>query len=237
MPTIAEHLPLPEREGSPMRAERLLRNMNKVFSHDLPNEMVALQSLLQFLALEETDRLGADGREYLRRSQNAARRASDMVRFLKEMARVNAFMCRTETVALEPLARELQSEVQRLYPARDFIFAWQWDVPALVGDARVFLQALLELFAGLLSPQGLRCQVQAGARQLKDAVELTFQLAETPAVPIPPAAESRGLDDKMEIILAREWLALCGANVAVTRNGAGGTRFTIAVPNPNAAKP
>ena len=232
MPTIAQHLALPELEGSPMRAERLLRNMDKVFSHDLPNEIVVVQSLLQFLSLEETERLSDNGREYVRRLQNATRRASDMVRFLKEMARVNAYACKMETVALVSLARELQGELQRLHPAREFVFAWQWETPALFGDARAFLHALIQLFAGLLSPQGLRCQVQAGARPLKGALELTFQFEETPAALDPPVSLSpRGLGEKMEIILAREWLALCGADVNVTRNGAAGTSFAIAVPN------
>src|SRR5438046_377554 len=39
------------------RADRLLRKMHPVLSHDLPNQLVALEGLLQLLEQEETLRL------------------------------------------------------------------------------------------------------------------------------------------------------------------------------------
>src|SRR6266542_384953 len=66
-PSLARH----DGEISLAKAERLLRSMHKVFSHDLPNQMVVLQSLLQLLRQEEAQNLTDDGREYVRRLQNA----------------------------------------------------------------------------------------------------------------------------------------------------------------------
>src|SRR5688572_300329 len=145
------------------RAEMLLRGMHKVFSHDLPNQMVALQSLLQLLSLEEAGRLSEDGREYVRRSQSASRRASEMVRFLKEMGRLNVFVPKTETIALANMARELQGELQRLHPHREFAFEWHWSAATITGDTRAFLQAIVELIGGLLASGNDTCRIQASS--------------------------------------------------------------------------
>ncbi|MBI3821113.1 MAG: hypothetical protein HY289_00360 [Planctomycetes bacterium] len=212
-----------------MRSDQLLRAMHKVFSHDLPNQMVVLQSLLQLLDQDEAARLSGDGREYLRRLLNATRRASDMVRFLKEMGRLNSFTPRSETIALDALARELQGELHRLYPGRTFEFDGQWRVPALVGDARVFLSALLELFAGLLAPQGKWCHVAAGSERAGDGVALTFRLDEKSGAPR-PVGFLQMIEQRMEIVLAGEWLRLCDAHLELTLPADGATRFTIAVP-------
>lgn len=208
---------------SPMRADRLLRGMQKVFGHDLPNQMVVLQCLLQLLNDEESPRLSADGREYVRRLLNATKRASDMVRFLKEMARAQAFTARSESIALAVLARELQGELQRLHPATRFEFDWRWGCPTILGDPRVYLQAILELIAGFLIPDRKACRLSATSELQGAAVEMAFQL-DGICGPLP--AEQR-----MEVVLAREWLALCGAGVDLIPLPAGVVRFSIVVPN------
>jgi light-regulated signal transduction histidine kinase (bacteriophytochrome) len=219
-----------ELADSAMQADQLLRVVQKVLSHDLPNQMVILQSLLQLLNEEESARLSGDGREYVRRLLNATKRASEMVRFLKEMGRVSAFTSKSETISLSALVRELQGELQRLHPAKQFEFDWQWKTPAIRGDARVFLQAILELFAGFLYPQSMSCRVSARSETLVDAVELTFALEERPTS-TQPRGNPQTLDQRMEIILAREWLALCGTSVEVTLLTSGGARFVLVVPN------
>jgi light-regulated signal transduction histidine kinase (bacteriophytochrome) len=213
-----------------MRSDRLLLGMQKVFGHDLPNQMVVLQSLLQLMAEEESPRLSDDGREYVRRLQNATKRASDMVRFLKEMARLNALTPQSGTITLAALARELQGELQQLHSATRFEFDWHWIVPAILGDPRVYLQAILELCAGLLSPNSKRCRVSATSEQHGDAIELAFRLQE-PKETAPPRCTMQTLEQRMEIVLAREWLALCGAGVELNLPAGAGTCFSIVVPN------
>ena len=227
MATTMKRSSLLNEQDDSSRSERLLRNMHKVFCHDLPNQMVALQSLLQLLNTEESDRLSGDGREYLRRLQNAARRAGEMVRFLKEMDRVSAFHCRADTIALSVMARELQGELKRLHPATEYVFEWHWHAPAVHGDSRVFLAAILELSAGLVSTQTKHCSVQATSQVKGDSIELAFRFAESAATQS-GAATPR---ECMEIILAREWLALCGAVVDVTILNSAETAFRIVVPN------
>ena len=199
--------------------------MHKVVHHDLPNQMVALHSLLQLLNDEESARLSAEGREYVRRLQNATKQSSEMVRFLKEIDRIHTISCKAETVKLSALARELQGEFVRLYPGTQFAFEWQWQVPALVGDVRVFLHATRELFAGLMQPPGKSCRVSASSAQRGEAVELAFRLEESPT---PTRANPQKLEERMEIILAREWLALAGAELMLSVGAE--SRFVVVVP-------
>lgn len=211
-------------EKSHARADRMLDNMHKAISHDLPNQMVALQSLLQLLNQEESDRLSDDGREYVRRLQNAARRASELVRFLKELGRLNGFTLKIETIELSRWSRELQGEMQRVLPAKEFTFEWQWHTPSLTADSRVLMQAVVELCTGFLATSGNPCRVRATSRTLGPVIELAF------------CVEGAGLSapastDRLEIILAREWLALCGADVDVPSLSGAEARFSIAVPD------
>ena len=147
-----------------------------------------------------------------------------MVRFLKEMARLSAFTSKSETIPLATLARELQGELQQLHPARAFEFDWRWNVSAIVGDSRVFVQAILELCAAFLQSPGKRCRLSATSEQHGDAIELAFHLDGI------KMAHPQPLEQRMEIILAREWLTLCGAAVEVTPVGDGEVRFSLVVP-------
>ena len=220
------------RAASPDQADRLLRSMQKVCRHDLPNQLVVLQSLLKLLSLEESDCLSAEGREYLRRLQNATRQAGGLARFLKEMAGLNNRSPRLETIALAGLARELQGGLQHLYPARHFAFAWDWRVPAIIGDARLLVQAILELYAGLAHSERGECRLAATAQEHADIIELAFTIEELPAdEPGLAQGKPRALDERLEIILAREWLALCGTGVEVMSAGAAEARFSLILPN------
>lgn len=213
-----------------MRSDRLLSGMQKVIGHDLPNQMVVLQSLLQLVNEEECNRLSKDGREYVRRLLNATQRASAMVRFLKEMARLNAFNRVSETMALADLARELQGALQQLHPTTVFEFDWQWSVPAILGVSRVYGRAMLELCTGFINPQGGQCRLSARSKHVGDAVELKFLLAQMHDAG-PVRGTTQTLDERMEVILAREWLALGGASLEVTLPSRGETNFSIIVPH------
>src|SRR5438094_10253573 len=101
--------------GDVPRAERLLAAMHKVFSHDLRNQLVVVQSLISLLELEETPHLTQDGKEHLTRLKGAAARAGVMVDFLKEMARLARASEASEDIRLTALAREIKGELSHLY--------------------------------------------------------------------------------------------------------------------------
>lgn len=215
------------------RAERLLSHMQRLHNHDLPNEMVALQSLLQLLSFDESKNLSEDGREYVRRLQNAAKRASDIVRILKELGRLNAHECAAEKVELDRLARELQGELQRGFPELQFQFKWQWRTPAVFGDSRVYLHAVVELCKVLVPASTKALLVQAGSRRRGDFDTLEFSFRDTALTQFPqgnhPIAAAPA--EPLEVVLAREWLALCGADLQFDKCDSSGAAFLINVPS------
>ena len=161
---------------------------------------MVLQSLLKLLSLEESANLSDEGQEFVRRLQNATRHASAMARFLKEMGSLKTRVARLEPIALAELARELQGGLQHLYPARQFVFEWDWRVPAIVGDRRLYVQAILELYAGLAHANGAQCRLTASALEHADTIELAFHIqerlsSEGPAAPVAP--KPRAVEDRM----------------------------------------
>lgn len=226
--TSVESDAAPESEGDD-RAARLLRGMHKVFSHDLPNQLVALQSLLQLLHADEWDRLGPDGREHLRRLVSAAEKAGAQVRFLKEMARLHRYQSGAEPVALAPLLRELQAELNQLFPGGTLAYAWDLQVASVWADPRFLGQALRELLGGLLqSAPAARWRVEGGARAGESGAELTFRVVPEGAASSPRRAEPA--EQRLEFVLAREWLAAWGARLLLPAEGRGPGSFAILLP-------
>lgn len=226
---IIHHRPTPKDADAVAPSQRILQGMHKVLGHDLPNQMVALQSLLHLLDQEESAQLGEDGREYVRRLHSATRRAAGMVRFLKEMSRLDRQGVRCEEFLVAALARELHGEMQRAHPDRSIEFSIDGGVATMQGDPRVFLQALIELCGGVLHPQIRPCKVSASFARRSDTVQLAFHMEEG----YDPAAArlaADALEQRMEVILAREWLARAGASLEVELPAPGGIRFAIVVP-------
>lgn len=215
-----------------MRSDRLLRGMHKVFSHDLPNQMVALQSLLQLLNADEAAHLTNDGHEYVRRLQNATQRACEQVRFLKEMGRINSLAVKTEPIALGVLAQELQGILQQRHAGVEFAFAWQWHVPSITADPRTMMLALAELLGALMHLETRRCRISGESAVVGAQTELTITLEEPCAI---AAAKERwnaaALDQRLELVLAREWLAVSDARLALDPPTDTTIRMVISVPN------
>lgn len=217
-------------EQAAARSDRLLSNMHHVYSHDLPNQMVALQSLLQLLSLEESANLSDDGREYVRRLQNVARRANELIRFLKEMGRLKTFTCKIETIALGNLAREVQGELQRRLPDKKLEFDWHWQAPTVVGDVRVYVRAIGELCSSLVAGPGDAWRVHATSRERPEATELAFRVEASTAA---PETQDRAATtvERLQAMLAREWLALCGAELVAAPQAGPEVSFLIVAPN------
>ena len=224
-----------------MPSERLLRGMQKACSHDLPNQIVVLQSLLQMLQLEEADRLSPDGQEYVRRLQKVTQRTAELARFIKEMCKLNGYVGKPEELSQQVLAREIQGALKQHFPDKQFRFDWQWAVPSIVGDYRTVLQALIEILSWSAARQGNVCQVTGAAAEKENQLVVHFGLATVDPTPdntpqtvskpdVQPSPEQR-----MEIILAREWLAVSNATLAMPSknvgDGPGECEFTIHVPN------
>src|SRR5689334_16086376 len=72
--------------ASENRAERILKTLARVFQHDLPNQLVVFQGLLQLLESEDQDRLSPQGLEFLQRMKSVSLKTLEIGRHVKEMS-------------------------------------------------------------------------------------------------------------------------------------------------------
>lgn len=217
------------------QAQRLLDAMRPVCSHDLPNQAVALQSLLQLFAWDEASQLSPQGREYFERLQSIANKTYALTQYLKELARLQRYQPRGERLTFAAVVDDLRAEVQRAEP--DCRWTWQcrWRQDGFRADRRLVQQALVQLLhvarAGLagLAPT-VDMETTAGADE-----HIEWTIAALPGHASAPAAERRGADaneQRLAYNLAQEYLAATGI---VCRDGPvpapGAVAFTLVIPN------
>jgi signal transduction histidine kinase len=207
------------------RAGRLLGHIRKALSHDLPNQLVAVQGLLQVLQLEERQRLSADGQDYVRRAVAAAQRAQALVGNLKELARLGGERRLGEAVGLTELTAELGAEVQKLHPGCGLDCRLDPGADRVAAPRRLLHDGLLRLLRGLLDGAAAR-RLRIRSRRVPAGVELT--VADLPRGGRPPA---RSDGDRLEWVLVEETLGECGGSLSV-RAEAGGDVLALVLPAP-----
>jgi signal transduction histidine kinase len=94
--------------------DRLLFVLQKALGHELPNRLIAIQGFAQLLGLEESDRFGLDGKEYLQRLSAATQRAATLVKGLAELVRSVRATEVAERFSLSEAWREAAAEVKQL---------------------------------------------------------------------------------------------------------------------------
>jgi hypothetical protein len=206
--------PPPDAAGE--RAVRLLQQMHRVLSHDLPNQLVALQSLLQMLDMEDLAGLSPDAREYIRRLGGVAAKAGGMVRFLKELARLHDHEPRAENFNLAVITPDVCSDLELAFPETAFEYRIRCDACRVHGDPRLIRLAVVEVLrylVGLVSAARVAVTLDGEVRE--DRVELRGAARaahEPPGSPLRPADGDP--DQSCELILARAWLAAGGGSLA-----------------------
>jgi signal transduction histidine kinase len=124
---------------------RLLDCFQKGLGHELSNQLVAIQGLLQVLRLEEGDRLDEAGRDYLQRLTAAARRAHGLVADLAAVARVCRDDLPVEPVGLADAAREAAAEVNQLFPGHSIEYHFGELAPVLTVSRLALRQVFVQL--------------------------------------------------------------------------------------------
>jgi K+-sensing histidine kinase KdpD len=208
------------------RGERLLQKMRPVFSHDLPNQMVALQSLLQMLERDEAELLSDAGRDYVGRLHQVAHKTAGLIAFLRELGGLHAYRPQVAGVALARVLRDVQSELHEQLPDTPIECELGGDVPSVNADARLLTRALVALLGCLLerAPAGrgrLRLTGRRGA-----PIELRGELA-WGAAGVRPARVH--LQQRPEIVLAQECLAVWHACLCEVRDAVDHSLFVIHV--------
>ena len=100
--------------------------MRPVCSHDLPNQAVALQSLLQLFAWDEAAQLSPQGREYFERLQSIANKTFALSQHLKELARLARYEPRSERLTFAVVADDVRAETQRADPECRWTWQRRW---------------------------------------------------------------------------------------------------------------
>lgn len=102
------------KEMDPSRDDRLLAVLQKGLGHELPNRLLAIQGLAHLLDLEEGQRLGPDGKEYLQRLTAATQRTHALVKALTDLTRAARATELPERICLPEALREAAAEVKQL---------------------------------------------------------------------------------------------------------------------------
>ncbi|MCI0379348.1 MAG: hypothetical protein L0215_17195 [Gemmataceae bacterium] len=202
------------------RAERLLQAMHTVFSHDLPNQLVVIQSLAVLLDQEEKSKLSSDGVDHLTRLVGATRKASRMVQFLKRMARLEKWQEPVMTIPLAQMASAVRAETQKLFPDRTLTFDFAWHAAEARGCPAALEQALVEIVRCRLEwtrVQAARITLQSA--RMNNATQLQVAIASAQVAPTPGPPSRQALADSLELKLARELLATWGARLQVSEQG------------------
>jgi PAS domain S-box-containing protein len=133
-----------ERTAQLELANRELEAFSYSVSHDLRAPLRSIDGFSQALLAEYTDRLDAQGRDWLRRVRAATQRMAQLIDDLLSLSRVTRSELRRERVDLSAMARAFAAELQRAQPDRRVTFAIA-DGLVVDGDSRLLRVAVENL--------------------------------------------------------------------------------------------
>jgi hypothetical protein len=215
------------------RAHRLLHGMHQVCSHDLPNQSVALESLLHLFAMDEADQLSPQAKEYLQRLQSVAHKIAGMAQYLRDLIRLERHQPDIGEIAFERLVHDLKAELQRQLPEHAFTWNTQFPVGSAVADRRLLAPAAIALVHGAAEALGstdLHLTLRS-AGQPSGGAALTLRIAPAPAAALAgmAATATTNSERRLEFALGVELLAL--ANIDCRReDAAGAIAFVLTFP-------
>ena len=181
-------------------AGRLIAAMHQTCSHDLPNQVVALHSLINLIEMDESENLDATGRDYLARLKSVARKMGSMADFLRELAQLPRATPVRERIDLAQLVRELAAA------ARFSGIAITWEtrlrVDAVVADHRAVHQSLADLTQLLAENRPAKGAVFSfNSTALSTGVRVELGLRPSPGITM------ESIERRLDYVLARERLA------------------------------
>jgi K+-sensing histidine kinase KdpD len=156
----------------------LLGCLLKVLGHDLPNQFVAANGLLRLLQSEEGERLGEDGKDYLRRACATLERSQALVTGLADIVRAARGAEPSQSLLLAEVVGEAAAQGRRVFAGHPIAIQSDILVPILEAPPQSFRQVLaLLLRRAIQSSQEGVSQVTIRAEPATDGVEirLTWQ--------------------------------------------------------------
>jgi signal transduction histidine kinase len=238
------------------RLERLLACFQKALGHEIPNQLVAIGGLLQLLELEEGERLGLDGRDYLGRLHAGVQKLQLLAVALADLARVARPLDRPAGQAagdekrapgsVGQMVEEVVVEVKQLFPGRVIEYHISPTAHTLTvsrPDLRTVLLPLLR-HAVQRSGEGRPVRLEIDARRSGTEVELCLadDGPEIPADrqatlfdPFPGAgpgdvAQGGNPPHNLGLFLAQQVVAGWGGCLGLASAPGQGCTFTIRIP-------
>jgi signal transduction histidine kinase len=200
------------------RVHRLFSACQRGLNHDLTNQLVALQGLLQLLEMDESERLSTTGKEYLKRLKGVGHRTLHLARTLRDLIRLVGAPARAEIVPLPQVVDDLLDSMVPP-PARKA----EWDEPRVWAPPERVRHAFALALALLAEAYGThQTFFQFIACQRDGLVECTISpnLAEETGTLLNAAERSLPLPnpevwhDKLECVLLRELVESWGGTAA-----------------------
>jgi signal transduction histidine kinase len=217
--------------------ERLLGCFQKALGHELPNQLVALQGLARLIEMEQADRLDDEGRAYLLRLADLARRADGLVRTLAEIGRLTKDSGPVEEASLAEAVSEAAAEVNLTAPGWSLRYAIDPRAAVVPVSRRSLRLVLLHLLRNAVQSDGGRAScVEVGSRRAANEVELWVKddgrgLPETQA-PRLFACFAGGGTAGLGLFLVRQIVAGWGGAIRVHSEPGAGASFTVLVRTP-----
>ncbi len=207
-----------------MQADRLLREMHKLCCHDLPNQIVVAQTLLQLFLDDETQRLDAEGVESLQRLTRLLAGAASMTRVLRELVKLADQESKPELLDWKLLARDWRAKIAERFAGRDISLQTFWDVPSARGVANAITGAILEFLSISIAEGTEPVIVKACTEQRADGVQLTCEVIGACQGDSPP------LKTRIEWLLIRNLVTQSGGVIETSEVKNASARFVVIMP-------
>ena len=230
---MPENLSSAELASRSQRLERRLEIIRKAVGHDLPNQLVVIQGLLQLLVLEESSRVSAEGQEYMRRLGGASARALEMVHLLKNIMRVGTQPEKGEAISLKELAGEVAAEIKQLSPGTVIEYHFSRDAQDVTAGRVNVHQALggLLRLAATMPGAGL---LGLGSRRAGEDVEIWVGPGPPPQKTLPVSSSTnKELENRLEWLLIRELGETWGGILRLVDVPDRGKFFVLTAPSAN----
>jgi light-regulated signal transduction histidine kinase (bacteriophytochrome) len=212
--------------GRSQRAEKLLACFQSALNHDLPNQLIGLQGLLQFLEIDEKGQLGKESGELLRRLDASARRALDTIFMMRDLQRLTSKQVANERVRLAEVAPEVLHDIGPLFPEISVESRLKLEQAEVVVGRQPLQRALVQLGRLALSlARGNHGTVEIGCRARANGAEVWITLEETTPAP----GMLKGAERRYEFLVARA-LAESWGGALSQQAGASGPLFMLTIP-------
>jgi signal transduction histidine kinase len=160
--------------------EQLLAGLRHLSGHELPNQLIAMQGLLQVFQADEADRVTPAGRDLLERASSLARQVHETVHRMAELCRLRYQSEAPDDVSLLELTREAAAEISQLSPQRTITYDLPDREVRLKIPRLLLRRALVQLVKWVLAadPGAHSFRIQFHANDVSEGAELRVVIRE-----------------------------------------------------------